>query len=76
MKSEKGEPVFTDNIDAILANKIIEHSETNSDQSTAHSSSHQPDPKLSRKKITFYVISTIVTLVLFFIILHRFRKKT
>jgi|WetSurMetagenome_2_1015567.scaffolds.fasta_scaffold308043_2 hypothetical protein len=32
MKSEKGKPAFPDNVDEVLAEKIMEHTERNSDK--------------------------------------------
>jgi hypothetical protein len=67
MRKNKGKQVFSDNIDDILADKIIEHTEANSDDISAKKpESHDYMDEIScglTKKIITYSLVIISSLV-------------
>lgn len=90
MKSEKGQQVFGDNVDDILTQKIVEHTEKNSGSthktgSSASSASQKSPssgsatffyhtPEQRRRKARRYGIATIVLLFLLGIITFFWSK--
>ncbi len=82
MKDNKGKQVFSDNMDEILVDKIIEHSEANSEDASTINQEETKTPDCCtdeescgtiKKAITFSVI--LISFLLFISIIIKGKKK-
>lgn len=76
MKSKKGEQVFTENTDDILADKIIDHTEMNS-KKYAHKGKLDDNTqnRNSLKKYITIALGALTSILLLFILTNGLRKK-
>jgi hypothetical protein len=80
MKKNKGKQVFSDNIDDILADKIIEHTEVNSNDNSAkmpeRSDCKDEESCGLTKKIITYTLLLITSLVFISMLVVGFKNKS
>ena len=69
MKPEKGQPVFIDNVDVLLTDRIVNHTKDNADREkvdenrTAPNRTHRKEPKQSMVKSKWMMWAAISVLV-------------
>lgn len=81
MKSDKGQSVFSDSIDSILADKIIEHSDTNCTNETENENDdlNNENPckpnSFKVKNVAIMIFSAIFLIIVYIIYLSGIKDK-